>query len=145
MNRELLTQIAEWLEAGAPHKAGISQFNMNKLIDTASYTNSPNPIHGCGTACCIAGAAIQFTQENKNLPPMDRLPAISANWQQAGELLRLQDDLAYALFFGENLEGKWIVDLEEVTAKDAAKVIRHLLATGEVDWNLANCRKYAND
>jgi hypothetical protein len=45
-----LEYIAQWLEAGAPHRYGVVGFDMS---DVENETN-------CGTVCCIAGAARMF-------------------------------------------------------------------------------------
>lgn len=55
MNIDRLTELAVWLEAGAPVSHGVTEFNMAGFIEA--------PTKGCGTACCIAGAAIQFSRE----------------------------------------------------------------------------------
>jgi len=50
INVEALTEIAEWLEAGAPHRNGVHSFDMNEGI---SWKNTQ-----CNTVCCIAGATL---------------------------------------------------------------------------------------
>jgi hypothetical protein len=142
MNRELLTKIAEWLEAGAPHEAGISTFHMNYFIEpmyeeeyAEDYEKGflPNPIHGCGTACCIAGAAWQFHHKDN---PENQGRYLQDCHTDVADLLDLPYNDSHRLFYGEDPEGD-TVDLNKVTAEQAAKVIRHLLATGKVDWSIS--------
>lgn len=79
----------------------------------------------CGTVCCIAGLAIhQF----------DDIPT-GWYYEQGRRLLDLTDEQAVALFTppGVSCADNW----DEYTPQRAARVIRHLIATGTVDWNIA--------
>lgn len=66
MNIERLTTLAEWLEAGAPHKR--IKFDMsNGLVyyglrsnDDGEPPDAEYVVNHCRTSCCIAGAAVQF-------------------------------------------------------------------------------------
>ena len=111
MNVERLNIIAEWLEAGAPHKDGIDGFNMEDWHKEDE----------CGTTCCIAGAAIQFfeTDSDPNTP-----------LQTAARLIGLDSRDASELFYATDVDDP----LENISAAWAARCIRKLIATGEVDW-----------
>ena len=119
MHVERLTELAEWLEAGAPHKGNVDGFNMNVF--------EANDVPGCGTVCCIAGAANQFfgndgSRENDSFHADD----------YAAARLDLDKQIAEDLFF-VNAYGESI-DRCDITPAWAARTIRHLIATGEVDW-----------
>lgn len=115
MNIERLNIIAEWLEAGAPHKDGVDGFDMRDFI---------NEYAECGTTCCIAGAAIQFFGGGDGGMPEDKATA----------LLDLDCTTASNLFYGGIMTVDGQVDLEDITPAWAARCIRKLIATGEVDW-----------
>ena len=114
MNIERLNIIAEWLEAGAPHKDGVDGFDMR---DWKRYTD-------CGTMCCIAGTAYQFFGgEGKSF------------FIQAANLLELDYKTAERLFYAlKGSPGEGVIDLATITPAWAARCIRKLIATGEVDW-----------
>lgn len=133
VGRKRLIQIAEWLEAGAPHqtKAGIVRFDLSVGVQK----------NACGTACCIAGAVCQF---NKPFDTDDLSYAGDFNngdaevafygddedsvFGRAVELLGISEDDAEALFTPTG------VDWYRVTPAEAAATIRHYLETGEVNW-----------
>ncbi len=113
MNVERLTEIAEWLDQGAPERVVeggvIHGFDMDHFLDKAA---------DCGTTCCIAGAAIAF---NEGFHAASSWNADSS----AQKILGLTNSQAMDLFF----------DGYDSTPQHAAVVIRHLIATGTVDWN----------
>lgn len=136
MNIDRLTEIAEWLEAGAPEKCNISGFNMNTFGEKSS----------CGTVCCIAGSANAFhfesIGEKWNVYDLDD-PGL------ASTLLGLTEDQSYRLFYPESwagnvgcrnpelkLDWKGEQPWHNISPQHAARVIRNLIATGDVDWNL---------
>ena len=109
MNVERLTEIAEWLEAGAPHKGAVDGFNM---VDYTTETD-------CGTCCCIAGAANAFAGQPLGSEACAR-GLLDLRLGQAEEL------------FAPNYPAP--ADWGDVTPAWAARCIRKLIATGEVDW-----------
>lgn len=130
--RKALVAVAEWLEAGAPHTVlgnglKVDAFNMENVVQVDD---------ACGTSCCIAGAICQF----EGLGLENRYSCGSLPWdgsQGGSELARtfigLEDREARELFTPWNtFEGD--SDSFNSAARGGA-VIRHLLATGEVDWN----------
>lgn len=121
MNITRLTTIAEWLEAGAPHRDGVGGFDMRTFL---------NPLNDCGTTCCIAGAAIQFFGDQSAREVLSRGRFVAPT---ATAILGLSEGSAKSLFFGFAINGD-IIDLREVTVAWAARCIRKLIATGVVDW-----------
>lgn len=122
-----LIQIAEWLERGGDeHQGRKTVFDMDHWLThnwcVWRYSEDGMEVAGeCGTACCIGGATQFFNLEHYTND--DELwPAVSAR------LLGLDTDAATKLFY-QFPDG--------VEAHQAAKVVRHLLATGEVDWEKA--------
>jgi len=113
MNVERLTEIAEWLDRGAPERrvsgGVINGFDMESFYDDHA---------ACGTTCCIAGAAVAF---HKGYSALDAWNVDDI----AQELLGLTREQAGELFFSGFGS----------TPQHAASVIRHLIATGTVDWN----------
>ena len=109
MNIERLNIIAEWLEAGAPERHGITKFDMGEWNFTTS----------CGTTCCIGGAAEIFFGLPTNAP-----------WEVLDEALGLDEETTNDLFFPYEVGDRW----SAITPAWAARCIRKLIETGEVDW-----------
>lgn len=130
--RMALVAVAEWLEAGAPHKVlgnglQVSEFNMEHVVTVSA---------SCGTSCCIAGAVCQF----QGLGLKHRYRDGGLEWmgenggsELARNFIGLTEREAAELFAPWNyFEG----DSESYnSAHRGAAVIRHLLATGIVDWD----------
>lgn len=126
MNIDRLSEIAVWLESDVKTTKGVSEFDMRGFIE--------NPLnHQCGTCCCIAGAAIQFSRV---APFANHFEATTCQdmhesfSETAANLLGLDEVKADDLFFGRG----YGVDLTQITPAWAARCIRKLIATGEVDW-----------
>lgn len=127
MNIDRLTEIADWLDQGAPEKAHVTKFDMANFIEDAGKPNS-----GCGTACCIAGAAIQFSRAipfESYSQAMESTDLDEGFVDEAASILDLEIDQAEALFYARNTG-----DLRSISPAWAARCIRKLIATGEVDW-----------
>lgn len=129
--RNALVTVAEWLEAGAPHKVLANGFQ----LDHFDMENAVVVDH-CGTSCCIAGAVCQF----EGLGVASRDDDGSLDWtgdegafELAYNFLGIDYDQAremfvpWTFFSGE--------DDSFNSAPRGAAVIRHFLATGEVDWD----------
>jgi hypothetical protein len=145
MNIERLTTIAEWLEAGAPERDGVKHFDMSQgmmFVESVSQQEradiTSEKIMACGTVCCIAGTACAFFNDPKSL--IDKA-LLNLDWSwlvegvswmrvhsHARELLGLSDEMAQELFMPR------VGQLHEYTADHAARCIRRLIGTGEVDW-----------
>lgn len=119
MNVDRLTKIAEWLEAGAPHKKGVAKFDMSDYVVNDS----------CGTVCCIAGAACQFFTKSRYKTHQSFVE------ENAPKILDLSEGEAEELFCAFDLQDEMgFVGLSKITPAWAARCIRKLIATGEVDW-----------
>lgn len=136
MHVQRLTEIAEWLERGAPEYRGMTGFDMSVYFRLGSkdyadicnarrvgeYTRADEILRTCGTVCCVAGAAISFYSEH----PSDFINADEV--EMAGKLLELSAIQAYQLFAPRGIDHK------EITPAWAARCIRNLLKTGYVQW-----------
>lgn len=120
--RGRLIEVAEWLEAGAPHKGNIAGFDMS---DYAVPTS-------CGTVCCIAGAIVEFEAMRRGIAFSD-MPGIAGTasaHEVAEELCELPFDTAWDLFIPD-VEKRWC----HITPFEAAATIRRYLNTGVVSWD----------
>lgn len=125
MNKERLTQVAEWLEAGAPER----RFNMNRLLDISFATDTTN---WCGTECCIAGYVVtRFAPEDVVMMEQNS----NADYF-AGELLDLEPEKADQLFYPKDSHARQLEDWSAITPQQAATVVRNLVETGDVDWEI---------
>jgi hypothetical protein len=129
--KQALIDVALWLEAGAPHKGDVDGFDLSVGVAMRDPA--------CGTVCCIAGALVQF-----NEPVTEKLKSQMEyddddheyNWgtvfRRGMAIAELTEEQAEALFEPD------VWDRSEVTPAEAARVIRHFVETGEVDWGVAN-------
>ena len=112
-----LDEIATWLETGAGEvpNTDIVGFDMTYWIYRME--------NACGTVCCIGG----YVQERfaSYVGPGEGL-----GYAGAGALLGLDPIQSCHLF-----DPYPKLDLGDVTPRWAARTIRHLIATGTVDWN----------
>jgi hypothetical protein len=98
LNIPLLNTIIDWLAAGAPHTPAGFGFDLDKGI---FRTFDEDASEGCGTTCCIAGAAIAFSDPNY----MQLVPECGdeADWgkvqRRAAKLLGINGKAAMSLFF----------------------------------------------
>lgn len=132
MNVERLEHIAKLLDnAGEPIEISIRSF-IHEGPGKAWPVNGPGTYFQmtnyykqteCGTMYCIAGLAIQ------------QFANTSTGWYsvQAQDLLDLTDEQAVALFCPDGVS--FLREWDEYTPQRAARVIRHLIATGIVDWS----------
>lgn len=131
MNIELLTKVAEWLENGAPHEDTGFGFDImywnNDISNLDLDFYEPKPWNSnCKTVCCIAGAAVQFsdTSDSNNI------------LSSAQELLGLNKTTSTDLFEPWESDTYYNLTFEEITPDLSAKVIRNLIKTGKVDWSI---------
>lgn len=122
MNVELLTKIAEWLEAGGREADFGYRFNM------AHYYEDARP--NCGAACCIAGAALELSGRPER-------GGDEMTEDLAGRLLGLAPDVAGSLFFAFGCP----ISIKNISPGDAARVVRHLIDTGVVKWSLLGAKQ----
>jgi hypothetical protein len=140
MNIEKLERIASWLESGAPETNGITSFNMGVFI-APKVDEDFEP--RCGTQCCIAGAALQFEAEVPYGRAFDVLYRFNRKPDEvAMEILGLSVSQAQDLFYAQaamdliplSEDERDGDELDHVGPAWAARCIRNLMATGEVDW-----------
>lgn len=131
MNIERLSEIATWLEAGAPHEEGGMAFNMNYVYltqeDAIRFERSYDLPKDCGSVACIAGTAVAWYN-----------PYYLTNYCEgfAADVLGLSEEEGDMLFYPwDHYDGDGQPDL---SPKSVAKVIRNLIKTGEVDWHVAD-------
>jgi hypothetical protein len=124
MNAESILRVADAIEK---HEIADLGFNMNDWV-SSKYPDKSG--HNCGTSACIAGYAVAA------FDGMDEVERINS----------LTEDEKIEQFFGRARE---IFDMDTEDADDlmvffsgdptplkAARTLRHLAATGEVNWNL---------
>ncbi|AMR57382.1 hypothetical protein vB_PsyM_KIL3b_0136 [Pseudomonas phage vB_PsyM_KIL3b] len=139
-NKQALIKVAEWLEDGAQHVNIDNGHKIDKFDMEYGVTNN-----GCGTACCIAGAIVQF--EGLIRPVLsgsavffdevddETNEVVEGVCTLATNHLGIDKDTAAQLFvpweyFNHN-------SCSEFSDPDrAAQVVRHYLETGVVDWDM---------
>lgn len=134
--RAALERVAEWLENGAQHVVVDATGREIGFFDMEYGAQETQ----CGTACCIAGAVYQFEGLTGKFPGSpDFFAEIGP---QAKALIKGglpsnedEDDALDALFVPWDFFDHDAID-EFSSPQRAAKVIRHLLATGIVDWDI---------
>jgi hypothetical protein len=129
MNKERILLLAHMIEKSiAPVAQPDLHFNMGAFCSPVAGYLWDDPeadyIPECGTIGCIAGWACLAFGETSHNP---HHPGIGSVW--AGSLLDLGVGEAHRLFYPPD-----DVKYEEVTPTQAAIVLRHLVETGEVDW-----------
>ncbi|MBO9589572.1 hypothetical protein [Devosia sp.] len=130
MNAENILRVADAIEQHAIKDLG---FNMAGYCDRTTPDAPDHTGHHCGTTACIAGWAIaiehQLTGESL-LEEITRRPVVS---DAAASFLGIDGHQASDLFFaGSHPEhsDNW----PAISAEAAVRTLRHLAATGEVDW-----------
>lgn len=130
--RYRLSEVAEWLEAGAPERAGCT-FNMENF-------GVATP---CGTAVCIGGALIEFRRRfdfrlsdgpwSVYLRPVRMMTVDDAAFL-AGKLLEPMELAEYEeLFFAHGWASQQ--PYEGITPVIAGRVVRALITTNEITWD----------
>jgi hypothetical protein len=150
MNTERLAYLATWLEEGAKHE--LITFDMEYGISIQSEDYDASRHNACKTSCCIAGAATQFFMPKDNLVELFRKHApqtIQPEWmdnddksvdwypvfESGKDLLGLTEEQASALFAPGGRGTRMSEYLEDYNDPAwAGRTIRHLIKTGEVDW-----------
>lgn len=131
MNKERMLQLADHLE-----RVHEDNFFMPKIFSGADVENDslvswPNLSEPhCGTTACVAGHAVHLfaTNEQKSTVAGD----IGFSIAVAEEVLGLSESTAHLLFHGVWETKKSVVaDWHDMTAKEAATEIRHIVEKGE--------------
>jgi hypothetical protein len=111
-------------------------FNMGSFLCT-------NPEAPCGTAMCIGGWTVALAARDEGRTPSVR----NFTLEEAAEILDLYDaeDIscrATRLFFAI---GAPTYCLGQIPRAHALEVLDHLIATGEVNWNLPGAIRHYRD
>lgn len=140
--KQALIKVAEWLEDGAQHV----ELDSGHKLDSFDIEHSITSFAGCGTACCIAGALVQF----ENLVDLGLATSNQTQFfdeeDEDGELvpgvmtlakdyLEIEHTDAQKLFLPWDHFGSETFQ-EFSDPERASKVIRHYLESGEVNWDL---------
>lgn len=164
LKEKAFEKVLAWLDAGAPHEqARGMKFDMAEFVTVGSNTTADE--NWCGTACCIAGAALVFNKEQVLRPLVEiatskiqkvgcsnwDLNGVSDSvslWREAKQVLGVSQQQATLLFapfdqFEDELleiypdlkHDDWPDDARHITPAWAARTIRHLIETGEVRWD----------
>lgn len=134
MNIDRIIQLAEHLEKGARVEGVIDAFDMCEF----------KSLGHCKTVGCIAGHAMALFAPDRFRRPRTIDTIREAFKKEARRLLEISRPTAEALFTPDETHGfesyKGLEDgwrYEDVTPGGAAKVLRNLVETGEVDWYFA--------
>lgn len=125
MNVENILKVAEVLESDAAE----DHFAMSSVLSWAGKFEdiSSKPVreilHNCGTTACILGWTVALADtETPYSGTMDD--------EIASKFFDMDQDELYPLFYAEDA-------MSIRDPKAAARVVRHLAATGKVDWSKA--------
>ena len=136
LNTAFITELAERLEklqAGDTTQTHEVGFNMGSWFTIWDYQDDAKKAdksgHACGTTACIAGHVVTLHNAKTGVPLSRSPDSVST---KAQEVLGLTSSQAYVLFHGSPMD----TELRDTTPGQAAKVLRHLAATGYVDWTV---------
>jgi len=127
MNVENILKVADAIEQ---HRIAGLGFHMNYLVSSTrgALIEDKLGIKDCGTVMCIAGWASAISGRKDN-------PA----FYHARDFLGIDPKTSRHLFYAANHPDSEVGEgpLDDITATQAVAVLRHLAATGEVDWTIA--------
>lgn len=135
LNTELLTRISDWLKAGAPETGQGFGFDMNTWIEAEALGDD----NWCGTACCIAGAALVFGDNEAVVTTLDA----HSRGYGAGQFIHwynidtlAAEALGLNSYQAQRLFEPWsFFDIpDHITPAQAAATIDRLIETGDVVW-----------
>jgi len=134
VNAENVLKVADAIENRAIPGVGFNMdwYELNDPEKAKSYDRLN--IENCGTVACIAGwTHLLFDDDSRKEP-----------FTHAKEVLGLSYDQARQLFYADNHPdkvddgwGSMQAPLDDITPEAAIRTLRHLAATGEVDWSIA--------
>ncbi|RWI47582.1 MAG: hypothetical protein EOR25_15640 [Mesorhizobium sp.] len=138
MNVIAINNLAAFLEnIPSKHNRG---FNMTSYMGSTDLDERTNVGFQCNSTACIAGWASLVLGKNGEIRKTARKKSEVDDFYEdfATELLGLDYRTGLELFEPMNqivelMEADW----DEVTPRQAAKVLRNLAKTGEVDWSIA--------
>ncbi|RWP44341.1 MAG: hypothetical protein EOR04_05310 [Mesorhizobium sp.] len=115
-------------------------FNMTTYMGVGVPVEQTNVGFQCNSTACIAGWASLVLGKNGEIRKTARTTSEVDDFYEdfATELLGLDYHTGMRLFEPMNvLIEHGVADWDKVTPRQAAKVLRHLARTGEVDWSIA--------
>lgn len=133
MNPERILAVADAIENNT-----IQHLDFNLRFMTEPQAN------GCGSLACVAGYTLAIKNgEFKAIRENGSSAAFDAAAVEAGDWLGLSKTEREMLFFPDSHGGPYdtgwfdcMYDLEDVPKEQAVRTLRHLAATGEVDWTV---------
>ncbi|RWM32592.1 MAG: hypothetical protein EOR77_21415 [Mesorhizobium sp.] len=137
MNITAINNLAAFLEnIPSKHDRG---FNMTSYVAAGVSVEQTNVGFQCNSTACIAGWASLVLGENGEIMKTARKSSEVDDFYEdfAGDLLGLDHRTAMELFEPMNVLIEPDAAWDEVTPRQAAKVLRNLAKTGEVDWSIA--------
>ena len=128
MNVENILKVADAIEQHSIPDLG---FNLGWWLCDGEEDRSG---HGCRTTACIAGWAIAV-RDGGGMPEQRPL---NFDWlNEAGDFMGLPNESDRSGY--DPIRADLMLSIEEHrTPSEAAAVLRHLAATGEVDWSIAS-------
>lgn len=130
MNRENIQKVRDVIAGLPPRRFDMSDYSSGP----SDYPTAPELLHGCGTAACIAGWAAALADPDSKRPLNSRAIYDAQDW------FGLDHAQADQLFCPQSIS---LADWHKITRSHAARVLDHLLATGEVDWKSTRRAKKA--
>lgn len=124
-NTENILKVADAIENHTIEGLG---FNMGNFIGSADAAHADKTGHNCGTIACVAGWSYAVRNGGVKPEPVD---VEDFKWEVDGEWFGLETQKANILFYGYPGDGDSSPKPEKAVA-----VLRHLAATGEVDWTV---------
>lgn len=131
MRKEVILGVADAIEKAELAKYDIG-FNMRHLNNIKAKDHTG---HQCGTSCCIAGWIHILYDENGNKRTKYGVRKNLNNQEHrsfAYGAKAMDIDLGTAV----DLFWPYSMDYNELTSKQAVKVLRNFAETGKVDWHI---------
>lgn len=135
MNKDKILAVADAIEQHAIAKLGFSMLTYFDGLETGgrSASSVDKSGHECGTVACIAGWACALDVG------LSEAAGIRSPFMHARTILGLDERQATLLFIPDPL------NFDAITPADAAKVLRTLAETGDVDWSEVAARQGEED
>lgn len=131
MNIENILKVADAIEK---HEVPGLGFNMGEVVCEADGFNPDFSGAGCGTVACIAGWAIALESGAEDGDQaLNTYMDTGAGIASAADWLGLPFSKSDRLFFARGADAS----LRDIKPEQAVAVLRHLAATGKVDWTVA--------
>lgn len=138
LNKEKLHKFADMIE----QEKHVNFDNVDNPRDEMTGFNMGMVFHTCGTPACLAGYMCATAVSDGFLPVQDFMNGGTSAYLKAGAWMHdvpveeyYREGTYYFNLFepDSRIAGK---NWDDITPQDAAKVIRHLADTGEVDWSI---------